>query len=374
MRKTVILGLVLGLLISSAAGASLDTVLHTSNLNEDFELKGDIVTNVKEDKSLDIVLDYKLKFINENYNRTTVDFFELQVRGDGRILDSKKTSSFSLDLEENRTGFMELKVDKPALIEKLYFHANHTAVVRSSGEKIDRYTFISLDYDPQIPEQKIENLTTNQTQAYRGEKIYITGKHSNIAFLNISGQVMNLEGGRIKGWLDLPRDIDSGLQRLPLDINTGWGKEFRKTIDIEIVNRPPNITLNYPEKVKKGETIEIDVSTIDDRAVTNLSLNFQGTEYTSSGTFNISTDDLKTGNYGFSVVATDSDGAKTRKNESFQVLKENKNGGGGGSAFDQESSEEDKEEDKEESTGSIPVIRQFRNTMESIMNAIIWLF
>lgn len=375
MRKIVLLALVLGILISPTAATRFDTDIPTSDLEEDFEASGDIITNIGDDGSLRIVVRYTLIFTNEDFNKTDVEFFEIQARDGEEALGSAKIGSFGLDPGQNRTGFMEFNVDKPALIDNLYFHTNHTALVRATGENLDRYTFSSFPYEPDLPEQKIENLRTNVTEVYRGEKIYLTGKHRHIKTLNISGHFMDLDAGNIEGWIEVPENIGAGQQKLSLDIRTGWGERFTRNLDLEVINRPPNITLNYPEKIGKGKELPLSVSAVDDMNVTTLAVKFQEQAYPSPNDFNLPTGDLGTGTYKFKAVAVDNDGARTERNASFRIVEENQNSGGGGtSASDEKQEEQQEDEEEEDQASGIPVIHQFRETIQSIISSIIGLF
>ncbi len=376
MRKILIFSAFLLILAPPAVAAEFSTVLHTSDLNEEFDLTGDITTNINENRKLDLLIKYRLEFINENYNSTDVDFFEIRVESREEILESKKTGSFGLDLGGNRTGYIEIVVDKPALVEELTFHANHTALIRSNGEKVDRSTSSAIDYSPKIPEQEVKDIRTNSTQAHRGGKIYINGSHSNIASLNISGHMMELDKGEIRGWIDLPEGLEEGRQKIPLDIRTGWGKRFKRDIELEIINRPPNITLDYPKKVKRGENLYIKVSAVDDVKLRSLAVNFRGKRYKDIEKLELPTENLDNGSYRFKSIAIDSDGAKTERNSSFRVVEELKGENTRDDENPEDSSDEKNKEDEneEEEPAGIPVIRQFRITIESGIRFIIGLF
>ncbi|MDY6789143.1 MAG: hypothetical protein SVV03_04235 [Candidatus Nanohaloarchaea archaeon] len=366
MRKAIaVLGLALALIVP-ATGADYSTPLYTEDLTEDFEASGNILSTLKEENKVEILLKYQLEFVNNNYNRTDVNSLGIDLRGSGELISEKNIGSFELEYGGNRTEFITFKTDKSALVEGILFRVNHTATL-SSGERTTRYASARIDYVPDLPEQKIESITTSATEVKRGQKIWFNATTDNIREVNVSGQIINVERGRFSGRIKIPSDLSEGIQNIPIRIKTGRANVFRKSLEIEVMNQPPNLTIDYPDKIGPGEQLNVTIEAWDDRNITGIKAEFRNkTLENITETLRLPTKSLKPGVYSFRVTAFDGEGKEKIRKGNFRVSKEKKD-------VKSESSE-GKENEGEDEGGRIPVVRQFRKIMQSVVRAIIGMF
>jgi hypothetical protein len=313
----------------------------------------------------------KLGLVNDQYNLTDIESFEILIKGDEVLVSKKpdKIQGTSMNDTETPEWLVSMDVDAaPSEVEEMRFEATHNAFIKDAGERTRRNVSGSTDVSVQIPEENVTSFSTNASEIRRGKKLFVAGKVDKINRLNVSGVSATMEGQNFSAWVEVPLDLSKGRQQLDFTIRTGRGNTFRRSLTINVLNNPPTLTVDYPETLQRGDNFTLQADAQDDRAVQAITWTFNGDKIPFKGnTTSMNISDLSPGTYNFTVTASDDEGGKRTVNGSFRVQEE---------TVQQETptEAENKNDEKKAATPeSIPVMRKIRNLIQGSIKAVIGL-
>lgn len=312
---------------------------------------------------------------DEQWTYTNVSAVSAAIQLDnGTTLDKRSVErDAQLEPQESVSASFRLPVDvRWERLDSIQFGINHTAVSPTSGryfsvtgtDTIERY----------IPEPDI-TLETNTSTVNRDDPLWINGT-ANADTVYIEGTPLSVINGTFTGWVDTD-DLARGPDP-QITIHTSDGAIVEKTIPVTIEAQKPDVTLEVPNTIPKGEKVTIDVQV--DKEVSSLTVNWLDWELeaSSDGSFIIPTENSSISSYGIEIEITDTDGVTVVETANFDIIDPDRyqsenNEGDEDSKDDGNGETDDPDENGDSEDNGLPLVRGFRTFVEDLITGLLGL-
>jgi hypothetical protein len=314
MKKAALIFLV-SLFISTVSAVNYEASLIGDELEHNFDISG-WAESENPDRTK-IGLKYDLKFVNEKYNHTEVNYFTVRMIDGSHVVAAKNLSVSKLGSKSGLTTVSS--ENSPDRITAIEFISNHTKY-KESRSSTNTFSSARAEYEPTKRHPEINKLETSTSVTYRDQKVKIKAYTEEIQNLSVNGKQMRERDEYFSTKLSIPVDVDAGENVLEYGFRSGSGSKFTKNFSITVNNRAPEINLTVDREVPKGDKISVKADISDDWKIVNQSLRFRNELFKlKSGKTEIPTTYLYAGNYTLEMRAVDSDGAYTTETRSIKV-------------------------------------------------------
>ncbi len=321
MRRILTVLVLLAMVAPAVAGADYFAELATAERTADIRVDGDYYWTAVEDGTR-FTVTYDTVLINDAYNTTTLDAFELYVRdGSGVIATTELETGEVTDLA-GVDGIVRFTVPATATeLTRFGFTANHTATL-SRGGTVERTVDGWVPLDITIPPVTFHEVATNASAAVRGGDIFVNGTVENADGLRVGNRTLEVRvDGRFSGWLPVPVDIGTGEQPVTYRFTTDRGSRENVTLTVPVVNVPPSLSVETPSPVQRGAGTRIDYTAVDETPGLNVTATLGNrTVEGRNGQIRFEPVTIRPGNHTVTVTATDLDGATNSTAVPLEVL------------------------------------------------------
>jgi len=268
-------------------------------------------------------------------------------------------------------GHTEFSAPVPSdAVTEIEFRVNHSGILRD-GTTVQRRLEGGIDPELRPPNRTLDSFTTNATEVYRDQQIWVRGNASNMLAVTVGNTSLDVGVSRFQGQVPFPDDVATGRQDVTFMIESSAGDIFRRTLTLDIRNRPPRLNLTAPDRVSQGQDLQVGFETVDDTGIHEYAATVNNETYTANTSAVVaSTAGTDLGIHNITGSIKDTDGAVTRDWITVQVTTDQNDGDSDGSG---EGGGEESDGDDEDETGSsrLPLIGAFRDFVTNIIRSLI---